>query len=123
HGGTPVSPPVEVAIDQLAAARRYTEWLLEHVPETDWFRMPPGVVTHVGWQVGHVAVAEYRLALFRIRGPAPGDADLIPQSFQALFGATTAPGPDPTRYPSPPEIREVLGRVHGRALEEARTFA
>jgi hypothetical protein len=43
--------------------------------------MPPAGVTHVAWQIWHLAMAEFRLALERVRGPQPGDRDLISEAF------------------------------------------
>ena len=53
------------AIDQIVYARDYTVTLLDQTPTSEWFRMPPGGVSHIGWQVGHLAIAQYRLALWR----------------------------------------------------------
>src|SRR5262245_19852647 len=83
----------------------------------EWFR-PAGGITHVGWQVGHLAFAEYRLALWRIRGRQPQDEGLFSPEFLALFGANSVPDPDPARYPDPAEVRAVLDRVHELALWE-----
>jgi hypothetical protein len=108
---------LHVAIDQITHARKYTLALLQTVPPEEWFTIPPGGVSHVGWQVGHLAMAEYRLALERIRGPQPEDPDLIPERFLRLFGRESAPSPDPAANPTPVELRAVLDRVHLRALE------
>jgi hypothetical protein len=50
-----------LAIEQLEFARKYSLRLLDHVKEEDWFGQPPGGVSHIGWQVGHLAFAEYRI--------------------------------------------------------------
>src|SRR6202008_5115304 len=97
--------------------------LLETVPPSDWFRMPAEGVTHVAWQVGHLAFAEYRLGMFRLRGERPGDGDLISPSFIACFIAETTPSPDSTTYPAPDEIRIVFDRVQDRLLAELADFS
>jgi len=61
---------LQTAMDRIKFSREYSLRMLENVPAADWFRMPTPAVTHIGWQVGHLAIAEYRLALERIRGPA-----------------------------------------------------
>jgi hypothetical protein len=99
-------------------ARGYTLRLLDSVPVADWFRMPPGGVTHVAWQVGHLAMAQYRLALERVRGARPGDANLISESFLQLFGRDSVAGADPALYPPADEIRAVFDRVHQQLLAE-----
>src|SRR4051812_39089324 len=83
-GPLPMSD-LQTALDQIAFARRYTLGLLESIDPADWFRMPPGGVTHVAWQVGHLAFAQYRLALERVVGLRPGDAELVTPGFLALF--------------------------------------
>jgi hypothetical protein len=108
---------LQSAIELIEFARNYTIWLLDHTDHADWFRQPAGV-THIGWQVGHLAFAEYRLALERIRGTRPEDAALISDEFIGRFGGKSVPEGDPAKYPSPTEIRAVLDRVHQQALRE-----
>jgi hypothetical protein len=114
--------PLQTALDQITFARRYTVHLLDSVPEAEWFRMPAGAVTHVAWQVGHLAIAQYRLALLRLRGPRAGDGELISDDFQGLFRATSVPDADPGKYPAPAAIRAVFDRVHERVLAELKDF-
>ncbi len=49
---------LSLAIEQLEFARKYSLRFLDHVKEEDWFHQPPGGVSHIGWQVGHLAIAE-----------------------------------------------------------------
>jgi hypothetical protein len=90
---------LHLAIEQIVFARNYTIDLLGQTPATDWFRLPPGGVSHVAWQVGHLAVAVYRLALWRIRGAQPQDGQLLPEDFVRLFGYGSLPDADPAKYP------------------------
>jgi hypothetical protein len=108
----------QLAIEQIAFARNYTLELLEQTPIGEWFQQPTGSVTHIGWQVGHLAFAEYRLALWRIRDQRPDDGQLFSPEFTCLFGPGSVPDPDPTKYPTQTEIRAVLDRVHGQVLRE-----
>jgi hypothetical protein len=95
---------LKLAIEQIVFARNYTVWLLDHTQTADWFRQPAEGVTHIAWQVGHLAMAEYRLAVERIRGPRREDAELISDGFLRLFGRDSSPIPirpgtqDRTRY-------------------------
>jgi DinB superfamily len=84
-------------------------------PADEWFRQPPGGVSHVAWQVGHIAFSEYRLALWRIRGERPDDAALFSPDFKQLFGANSVPQAD-SAYP-PAELRAVLAGWIGRRRE------
>ena len=109
---------VETALANIAFARAYTLRLLDRVPPADWFRMPPGGVTHVAWQVGHLAMAQFRLVMERVRGPRPDDADLMPPDFLRLFLRDSVANPDPSAYPPADAIRVVFDRVHARVLAD-----
>jgi DinB family protein len=106
------------ALGRIESARRYTTNLLGHVPPTDWFRMPSEGVTHIAWQVGHLAMAEYRLALERIRGKRPEDHRVLPELFLERFGKGSAPTADPAVYPPIEEIRHVFDAVHRQVQTE-----
>ena len=107
---------LQLAIGLIVFARNYTLGLLDKTPAEEWFRLPPGCISHVGWQVGHIAFSEYRLALWRIRGERPGDAAVFSPDFKRLFGADSVPQDDST-YPLA-ELRAVLDRVHEQVLRE-----
>jgi hypothetical protein len=112
-----MSSPVQHAIEQIHFARNYTVKLLDSIDPADWFAMPGGV-SHIAWQVGHLAMAEYRLGLERLRGRQPGDEVLISELFLMQFGRDSVPEPDPAKNPSPGEIRHAFDQVHGQVLHE-----
>ena len=114
---------LELAIKQIEFARGYTLSILAEIEEKDWFVMPAGCPTHVAWQVGHLAMAEYGLGLFRQRGRAEIDTELMSSSFRKQFARGSVPEADAGKYPSPAEIRTVFDRVHAQVLKEAPTFA
>lgn len=114
---------LRVAIDQIRFARKYTLGLLEEVTPDEWFRQPAEGVTHLAWQVGHLAMAEYRLALERIRGARPSDEALISAEFLAQFGRDSVPAPCVTDYPPMEEIRATFDRVHAETLRELPQLA
>lgn len=109
---------LELAIKQIEFARSVTLSLLADIDEADWFRMPEGSPTHVAWQVGHLAMAEYGLCLFRQRGRQEIDLELMTSSFRKLYSRGTTPNIDPTKQPSAAEIRGTFDRVHAQALKE-----
>jgi uncharacterized damage-inducible protein DinB len=109
---------VQTALDQIKIARMYTNDLLSHIDDRDWFRQPAEGVTHVAWQAGHLAVAQYGLALKRVRGEKPEDESLISQDFRKAFGKGSTPDPNPAQNPSPAEIRSVMARVHQQVIDE-----
>jgi hypothetical protein len=106
------------ALEAIVFARRYTVELLDTIDPADWFRMPTEGITHVGWQVGHLAMAEFRLCLERVRGPRPDDPDLTPPALLTAFGRQSVVYADPAAYPSPADIWAVFDRVHERVLAD-----
>lgn len=113
---------LELAERQIAAARQYTQTLLEGLDDADWFRQPADSPTHIAWQVGHLAMAEYGLCLFRIRGRRPEDLELMPGKFRKQFSRGSTPSPDPASYPPAVEIRRVFERIHDQTMQEIRRF-
>jgi hypothetical protein len=109
---------LQIAIDRIKFSREYSLQMLDNIPLADWFRMPSPAVTHIGWQVGHLAMAEYRMTLERVRGPRPEDDNLISGQFLKLFGKDSVPDWDASKYPAPSDIRGVLDRVHAEAMRE-----
>ena len=113
---------LELAADQIQFARRYTLGMLEDIDLPDWFRQPPECPTHVAWQVGHLAMAQYALTMIRVRGKQPEDEQVIAADFFRRFQKGTQPDADPASYPSVPEIRETFARVHQHSLQELETY-
>jgi len=113
---------LDYAIDQIRTARAYTNELLASVDPRDWFRIPNAGVSHIGWQVGHLAFAQFRLPLQRVRGDRPGDELLFSPAMFELFGARSEPKPDPAAYPPAAEIRAVFDRVHEQVMRELPTY-
>jgi len=114
---------VEIALSQIEFARGYTLGLLAEIPEDRWFEIIPGMPTHVAWQVGHLAMAEYGLCLFRQRGRQPIDTELMTSKFRKQFSRGSQPNPDEDSNPSVAEIREVFERVHEQCKLELPTFS
>ncbi len=112
-----------VARSQIEFARSYTNSLLEPIPTSEWFRQPSEGVTHVAWQVGHLAMAQYRMALERIRGRQDDDEQLISESFLQHFGKGSVPDPDPAKNPSIEEIRSVYESMYRQVLTEMEHVA
>jgi hypothetical protein len=105
------------ALEQIDFTHRYNRERLASVPLSEWFTVPPGGVSHVAWQVGHVAMAKYRLCLGRLRPRTAADESLMPESFIKLFGAGSTPGPASDSPPAA-EILATLDRLHARIMEE-----
>jgi hypothetical protein len=113
---------LEIARKQIEFARNYSLTLLDDVAGDDWFRQPPGAVTHLAWQVGHLAMAEYGLGLFRLRGRFAEDIELMSSRFRKQFSRGSTPDPDPAKNPDPDEIRGVFDRVHRQVMAELPSY-
>ncbi|MCA9261343.1 MAG: DinB family protein [Planctomycetales bacterium] len=113
-----MSPRLDVALHLIESARAYMLQLIADVDDSQWFTIPPGASTHLAWQVGHLAMAEYGLTMIRMRGKEPSDADFITNAFMRTFKKGSTPQPDPSLYPAPEEIRQTLADVHAQALRE-----
>ncbi len=109
---------LDIACKQIEFAREYTLSLIGDVAEDEWFSMPAGAVTNLAWQLGHLAVAQYGLCLFRTRGRQAVDQELMPSAFRKRYSKGTTPDPDPAENRSPAEIRSIFDRVHQQSLQE-----
>ncbi len=113
-----MSTRLRCAIEQLRLARRYTLMILDSTDPATWFTIPPAGVSHIGWQVGHLAMADYRLLLERIRGKRDGDEAVFPAAMLTLFGRGTEAVADASLYPSANGLRALFDRVRAAALAE-----
>ena len=116
------SANLQMAIDQIVAARQYTKSLLENIDQNNWFRQPVEKINHVAWQVGHLAMAQYGLVLFRQRGRKLEDTELMSSSFRKKFSRGTTPNADPAFYPGIDEILDVFERVYNQSMEELASY-
>lgn len=112
----------EVVLGQIEFARKYTLELLEATPEELWHIVPNGAKTHVAWQVGHLAVSQYGLMLFRQRGRAEGDLDLMPGWLRRKFGRGSIPATDPAELPTRLELLDCLANIHAASLRALQSF-
>ncbi|MFO1066804.1 MAG: DinB family protein [Pirellulales bacterium] len=109
---------------QIQWARAYTMLLIESVPHELWYQKPAGANSNVAWQVGHLAVAQYGLMLFRQRGRAEGDLDLLPGWLRKGFGKGSVPPSEEERPPqaTPAVLLEMLSAIHRQAIQELPSF-
>jgi hypothetical protein len=110
-------------LDQIRFARGYTTKLLNATPRADWGRVPPAGVSHIAWQVGHLAMAGYRMALNRVRGRQPGDDLLISEDILTRFGRDSVPDPAPVTEAAAEELFQTYQRVHERIQQEIAGLA
>lgn len=118
-----VSERLSTAIRHIEFARKYSLSLLQDLSDDDWFWSPEQYTTHIAWQVGHLAMSEYGLTLFRQRGRnLDVDKGLMSSKFRKLFMRGTKPVADRDAYPEPSEILAALDRVHNQMRTEIITF-
>lgn len=113
------------ALAQMLWMRQYTMQLVDSVPFELWYTIPPGASTHLSWQVGHLAVAQYGLMLFRQRGRVESDLQLMPGWLRKNFGRGSQPGTDPTdpKNPTAASLLEHLTAIHTQATKEVPTLS
>lgn len=109
---------LDLAATRMAESRALTSRFLDEIDDDAWFWQPHEGVTHVAWQVGHLASAEYALRLSRPRGVKESDEELIPEKLRKMYGRGSTPDPDPSANYSPQELRRALDAVHAKANEE-----
>jgi hypothetical protein len=119
-GGDESLVMLQAALAQIDFARRYTLELLDVTPRELWFTRPAGVPTHVAWQVGHLAVSQYGLLMFRIHGRQESDTDLIPGKFRKAFARGSDPSSDAAAQMTADELFERLEQVYERSLQGLR---
>lgn len=114
---------LDAAIKQIEFVREYTLSLLADLDGVDWFRCAEGCPTNLAWQVGHLAMAQYGLCLYRTRGRKSEDLQLMSSDFRKKYSRGTTASSDPTGQPTPKELLAVLSRVHQQVMEELPTFS
>ncbi len=113
---------LELVCRQIEFSRNYTLSLLADIDDDAWFDQPQEGVTHVAWQVGHLAMAQYGLGLFRMRGRRSEDTSLMSGPFRRKYSKGSRPDPDPANNPSPANIRGVFDRVYQQVLTELPNY-
>jgi len=113
---------LNLAIRQIEFARKYTLGMIEDIEEDLWFRQFDECPTHIAWQIGHLAMAQYALTMIRIRGKEPEDEQLLSKKFFRGFQKGTSPIFDAAEYPTPREIRDTLADVHEVSLSELARY-
>ena len=70
----PTPARLDAVIERLRRARLFTRPFLIGLTPVEWFWSPSTYTTHIAWQVGHLAVAQYNFCLRRLRGRTAEDA-------------------------------------------------
>lgn len=112
----------DLVLEQIAWTRQYTLQLINSVPRELWYEQPAGAETHLAWQVGHLAVSQYGLMLFRQRGRSPGDLELMPGWLRKKFGRGSTPAKSAEGMPTADELLSRLEQIHSQSMVEARNL-
>lgn len=129
---------LRAALGQIEWARNYSLELLAAIPRSMWFDIPTfgklggdaaapqptdvaqdtniAPATNIAWQVGHLAVSQYGLMMFRIHGRRDDDLELIPGKFRKAFSRGSDPRGITAASASPDELLDRLRRVHEAAM-------
>jgi hypothetical protein len=114
--------PLELARQQIEGARAYTMTLLDETPDDLWYQTPAGGKTHIAWQVGHIAFAEYGLCLVRVRGRGEDDDSFMPPTFRRRFSKKSDPAAITAADFPVEQVRQVFEDVHRQVLREIASF-
>lgn len=109
---------LEVALGQIEFTRNYLLEMLGATPQELWGMKPEGAVSSIAWQVGHLAVSQYGLLMYRQRGRADGDLELIPGWFRKRYGRGSDPSTVVENPENPEDLLKRLGKIHDQAKEE-----
>jgi DinB superfamily len=113
---------VLTAIERIRSARENTRHLMSDFTADEWFWHPPTFVTHLAWQIGHLAFAQYCHCFWWIRGRRPEDELLLPKQFIELFEMGSVPVAAAGHYPSIEEIKRVFDHVYDWTMDELPTL-
>jgi hypothetical protein len=114
---------VNLALERIRGARENTKRLVSDFAPEEWFWHPSEFVTHVAWQIGHLAYAQYCHCFCWIRGRRPDDESLMPSHFIAHFEMGSIPVAAAEAYPPIETIQHVFDAVYERALLEIARYS
>ena len=113
---------LSLAIDRIEQARKITRSLVDTVDPAQWFTMPAGCPSNVGWQLGHIAVSSYGLCLVALRQMQPEDSELFSRDLRRNYGRGTTPQSDSAANSSPEELLAAYSAVHEKFLSEISSY-
>ncbi len=109
---------LQIAESRIQFARGFVQQFLEGLTPDEWFWTPPGFVTHIAWQVGHIASSQYGLCLFRMRGRTAADETLLPQAIWDSFKIGSTPVAGAEHNPPVAQILEIFSAVQAHVFRE-----
>ena len=101
-----------MAINRLEWDARFSDSLLNALPDEHMLTRAGGAGNHAAWVLGHMAQSmDFIVAM------VSGEARVLDESWDVLFGGGSEPADDCSGYPSLPEMREGLDRARARTME------
>ncbi len=107
---------LSAALAQIHFARGYVQELLAATDRSLWHTCASGSPTTVAWQVGHLAVSQYGLLMFRLYGRRDADLELVPSKFRKTFGKGSDPLSDTVQQYSASELLERMDLIYQHSL-------
>ena len=106
---------IDLLIDRLQTARKWTRDLLADIEDACWFDPPAPGVGHVAWQVGHLAASQ--VVLVHVRCFNRVYTEQVSASFRDTFGRGSKPVADRSAYPPLADIRATFDRIHRESID------
>jgi len=113
---------LEKVTHDLQIAHKYTDMLIETIPQDRWLEQPKQGITHTAWQVAHLAYAEYALIQIRVFGKNKSDESILTQEFRKQYGKGSTPDPNPEHNLTPAEILSACTTVFENSLSGLNTL-
>lgn len=113
---------IQRLLERIEHTRQYTNNILDHVPEDDWYRVPDSVRTTIAWQAIHIAWAQRGLVFGRVAGMDHTTQGMFPDSLVKLAGKGTVPSLKREDYPAVTEIRGLMSAIHQEVLDVLPTI-
>src|SRR3954471_16987338 len=99
---------LESALERIRRSRKFTQQFLQDLTPAEWLWSPAQFTTHVAWQVGHIAVAQYNLCLRRVRGRTTADEAIVSDQFIDACKMGSKPACEQAQSPAVDEIKRVF---------------
>lgn len=106
---------LDLLIERLQTARKWTCNLLADIEEARWFDPPAPGAGHVAWQVGHLAASQ--VVLVHVRCFDRVYTDHLSATLRDAFGRGSKPVADRSAYPPISDIRAIFDRIHREAID------
>ena len=122
--GANVESMKRMAINRLEWDARFTDSILDAIPDEHMLTRAGGAGNHAAWVMGHIIQSTDVIVSM-----VSGEPRVLDESYDAHFGGGTQPAPTCSEYPSRDTMRTDLQRVRDRttawveSMDESDLFA